>query len=143
MGNAVSAYRLWSEVVYGVSLVGMTTVPGKYPTQGKIGITHMTARTSEGRAEGNATCIGKTLRSVRRGRFACIVFAACRYVGKLREAKNAFLCCCLCVFELRTSFDRAPAGGFLVRRPQASIAGKQGHPVKAREAARQGMALTE
>ena len=59
MGNAVSAYRLWSEVVYGVSLVGMTTVPGKYPTQGKIGITHMTARTSEGRAEGNATCIGK------------------------------------------------------------------------------------
>ena len=71
MGNAVSAYRLWSEVVYGVSLVGMTTVPGKYPahgktvcgeclnamrkpcsqylTQGKIGITRMTARASERR----------------------------------------------------------------------------------------------
>ena len=80
--------------------------------------------------------------SVSRGRLVCILSAACRYAGKLREAKNAFLCCCLCVFELRTSFDRAPAGGFLVRRPQVSIAGKQGHPVKAREAARQGMALT-
>lgn len=72
----------------------------------------------------------------------CIMPAACRYAGKPREAKNAFLYCCVCVFELRTSFDRAPAGGFLVRRPQVSIAGKQGHPVKAREAARQDMALT-
>lgn len=36
------------------------------------------------------------------------------------------------------SFDRAPAGGFLVRRPRVSIAGSKGRTVKARAAARRG-----
>lgn len=36
------------------------------------------------------------------------------------------------------SFDRAPAGGFLVRRPQVFSAGSKGRAVKARAAARRG-----
>ena len=36
------------------------------------------------------------------------------------------------------SFDRAPAGGFLVRRPRVFIAGSKGRTVKARAAARRG-----
>ena len=71
IGNAVGEYRLWSGVVSGVSLVGMTTAQSKHPayketvcgeclnamrkpcsqylTQGKVGITRMTARASERR----------------------------------------------------------------------------------------------
>lgn len=63
--------------------------------------------------------------------------------GKAVRGGKRFLCRCLCAFGLRTSFDRAHAGGFLVRRPRVYEAGSQGMNVKAREAARQGMALTE
>ena len=54
-----------------------------------------------------------------------------------------FLYRCLCASGLRASFDGAPAGGFLVRRPRVYEAGSQGMNVKAREAAPKGMALTE
>lgn len=128
--------------VCGESLSAMQKPFDLYPTQSVVGMMHMTARASERRAGGNAVCIGKTLWSVRRGRLACIVSAACRYGGEPREAGSAFLYCCICISEPRASFERAPAGGFLVRCPQVSIVGKQGHLVKAREAARQGMALT-
>lgn len=53
-----------------------------------------------------------------------------------------FLYRCLCASGLRTSFDLAPAGGFLVRRPHVFFAGSKGISVKAREAARKGLALT-
>ena len=61
--------------------------------------------------------------------------------GKTVNDGKRFLC--LCASGLRTSFDRAPAGGFLVRRPQVYEAGSQGMNVKAREAAPKGLALTE
>lgn len=148
IGNAAGAYRARRGLVFGESLVGILTAPDKhptheemvcgkclnamhkpcsqYPTQGKVGITHMTARTYKRWAGGHSACMGRTLRSASRGGLMCIVSAACRYAGKLREAENAFLYCCVCVFEQRTSFDRAPAGGFLVRRPRVFIAGSKG-----------------
>ena len=71
IGNVAGAYRLWSGVVSGMSLVGILTAPDKhpaheetvcgkclnamrkpcsqYPTQGKVGITRMTVRASERR----------------------------------------------------------------------------------------------
>ena len=131
-----------AETVCGENRSVMRRPFGLYAAQSMVSIMHMAAQVSGGGVRSNGVCIGMALRSIRRGRFVCIVFAVCRYEEYPREMRNVFLCRCLCVSELRASFDRAPAGGFLVRRPQASIAGKQGHLVKAREAARQGVALT-
>src|SRR5699024_11040136 len=100
-GNAAGAYRARRGLVFGESLVGILTAPDKhptheemvcgkclnamhkpcsqYPTQGKVGITHMTARTYKRWAGGHSACMGRTLRSASRGGLMCIVSAACRY----------------------------------------------------------------
>ena len=89
------AYRVGSGTVSGVLLVGISTAPdnhpahgetvcvkklnamrkpcGQYPTQGKVGITRMTARTYERWAGGHSACMGRTLRSASRGGLVCIV----------------------------------------------------------------------
>ena len=97
------AYQTWSGVISGVSLMGMTAVPGKHPAHGKtvcgkglntirntsgqcparsvVSMVSGPGRVHERMMDGNSACIGKTLWSINRGDLVCIVSATCLYRG--------------------------------------------------------------
>ncbi len=157
------AYQTWSGVVSGVSLVGMTAASSKhsacrkmvceerlntmrkpcsqYLTQDKVSMMRMTELASEAGREATPHVSGK-LCGAYAGTDLHVSFPPRVNMRENPERRETpFLC--LCASGLRTSFDRAPAGGFLVRRPRMYEAGSQGMNVKAREAAPKGLALTE
>jgi len=95
MATVADKHPVHGETVCDEQLSVMWKVFDLYPARNRADMMHTTTQTSEYRAGGHSACMERTPRSIRRSKFVCIVFAACRYAGKPREAEYAF---CVSIF---------------------------------------------